>query len=51
MKGLAKAPGDRYPDVCAFADALAVVLQDPFSAGAGRDGNGLLSRMKGLFGR
>lgn len=51
MKGLAKAPGDRYPDVCAFADALALVLQDPFPADAGKDGGGLMWRMKGLFGR
>jgi serine/threonine-protein kinase len=58
MKGLAKAPGDRYPDVCAFADALADVLQDPFPSGKattknapGDESGGLLSRMKGLFGR
>ena len=49
MKGLAKLPGDRYPDVVAFADALAAVLKDPFPATAG--GSGLLSKMKGLFGR
>ncbi len=51
MKGLAKAPGDRYADVCAFADALALVLKEPFPASAGKDVSGLLSRMKGLFGR
>lgn len=51
MKGLAKAPGDRYADVCAFADALALVLKEPFPASAGKDASGLLSRMKGLFGR
>ena len=50
MKGLAKAPGDRYADVCAFAEALAEVLKDPFPA-EGATGSGLLSRMKGLFGR
>ncbi len=50
MKGLAKAPGDRYPDVCAFADALAVVLKDPFPAESST-ASGLLTRMKGLFGR
>lgn len=49
MKGLAKLPKDRYPDVVAFADALAEVLQDPFPASTG--GAGLFSKMKGLFGR
>lgn len=49
MKGLAKAPSDRYPDVVAFADALAQALQDPFPA-PGPSG-GLFSKMKGLFGR
>ena len=48
MKGLAKAPGERYPDVCAFADALAEVLKDPFPAESPSAGS-LLSRMKGLF--
>ena len=47
MKGLAKASGDRYPDVKAFAVALASALEAPFPAAAG----GLLSKMKGLFGR
>ncbi|MCC7002625.1 MAG: serine/threonine protein kinase [Gemmatimonadaceae bacterium] len=49
MKGLAKAPGDRYADVNAFAAALAEVLKDPFPAEAPT--SGFLSRMKGLFGR
>jgi serine/threonine-protein kinase len=48
MKGLAKLPSDRYPDVVAFADALSEVLKDPFPAAAP---SGLLSKMKGLFGR
>jgi eukaryotic-like serine/threonine-protein kinase len=48
MRGLAKLPGDRYPDVVAFADALAEVLKDPFPAASA---GGLLSKMKGLFGR
>lgn len=51
MKGLAKQPGDRYPDVIAFADALAAVLKDPFPADPGTGSGGLFSRMKGLFGR
>ncbi len=57
MKGLAKAPGDRYADVTAFAEALAEVLQDPFPSSVTKDASskdassGLLSRMKGLFGR
>lgn len=50
MKGLAKAPKDRYESVIAFADALAAVLKDPFPPkAAGSDG--LFSKMKGLFGR
>lgn len=48
MKGLAKLPGERYPDVVAFADALAEALKDPFPAAAA---GGLLSKMRGLFGR
>ncbi len=57
MKGLAKAPGDRYADVTAFAEALAEALKDPFPSSVARDASGkdassgLLSRMKGLFGR
>ena len=50
MKGLAKLPKDRYADVVAYADALAEALKTPFPAGAG-GGAGLLSKMKGLFGR
>jgi eukaryotic-like serine/threonine-protein kinase len=50
MKGLAKAPSDRYPDVLTFADALAMVLKDPFPGES--PSVGFLSRMKkGLFGR
>ncbi len=49
MKGLAKAPGDRYADVNAFASALAEALKDPFPAEAPT--TGFLTRMKGLFGR
>jgi eukaryotic-like serine/threonine-protein kinase len=51
MRGLAKHPQDRYPDVCAFAEALAETLKTPFAEGA-EAGGGFLSRMKkGLFGR
>lgn len=45
MKGLSKAPRDRYPDVQAFAQALA----DAVSAGPAASA-GLVSRFKGLFG-
>jgi serine/threonine-protein kinase len=48
MKGLAKKAEDRYPDVVAFADALGAALQTPFPAAQSA---GLLSKMKGLFGR
>ncbi len=50
MKGLSKAPKDRYDSVIAFAEALAAVLKDPYPPKApGSDG--LFSKMKGLFGR
>ena len=50
MKGLAKLPKDRFPDVCAFADALTAALETPHADPAAN--GGLLSRMKrGLFGR
>jgi hypothetical protein len=49
MKGLAKLPKDRYPDVVAFAAALAGVLADPFPPEA--PNAGFMSRVKGLFGR
>jgi serine/threonine-protein kinase len=50
MKGLAKAPADRYPDVLAFAAGLVEALKDPFAA-ASPSTSGFLSKMKGLFGR
>jgi len=49
MKGLAKLPSDRYADVVAFADALCTALKDPFPTAT--PSGGLLSMMKGLFGR
>lgn len=45
MRGLAKAPGDRYPDVTAFAKALEEAV-----AAAPKADTGLVSRLKGLFG-
>lgn len=45
MKGLSKAPGDRYSDVQAFARAL-----DEAVTTAPKDAGGLVSRLKGLFG-
>jgi serine/threonine-protein kinase len=45
MKGLSKAPGDRYPDVQSFARAL-----DEGVTSAPKDSGGLMSRFKGLFG-
>ncbi len=45
MKGLSKAPGDRYADVQAFAKAL-----DEAVSSAPKDAPGLVSRLKGLFG-
>ena len=49
MKGLAKLPKERYENVVAFADGLGEALKTPFPASAG--GGGLMSKMKGLFGR
>jgi serine/threonine protein kinase len=45
MKGLSKAPGDRYPDVRAFAQALEGAL-----SATPQEGGGLVSKLKGLFG-
>ena len=47
MKGLAKLPKDRYPDVVAFAGALAEVLKDPFPPEL--KNSGFMSKMKGFF--
>jgi eukaryotic-like serine/threonine-protein kinase len=51
MRGLAKAPKDRYDSVISFADALATALTDPFPTKPAADSSGLFSKMKGLFGR
>lgn len=45
MKGLSKAPADRYPDVRAFAKALEEAVES-----APKETAGLVSRLKGLFG-
>jgi serine/threonine protein kinase len=45
MKGLSKAPGDRYADVRAFAQALGAAVES-----APKEAAGLVSRLKGLFG-
>ena len=57
MKGLARQPGERYPDILTFAHTLHDVLLDsgdpapaPAPPEPDPDG-GLLSRMKGLFRR
>lgn len=47
MRGLAKAPSDRFATVVAFAEALADALKDAFPAEA--PGAGFLTRMRGLF--
>lgn len=45
MRGLAKSPGERYPDVQAFAAAFErAVAEGP------KESAGLVSRLKGLFG-
>jgi serine/threonine-protein kinase len=45
MKGLAKAPSDRYPNVVAFGDALRDAI------GTQQASSGLFGRVKGIFGR
>lgn len=47
MKALAKQPRDRYPDVLTFANELRAALLNNSEGGDG----GLLSKMKGLFGK
>src|SRR5690606_24379115 len=54
MRGLSRQPADRYDDVLTFASELSNVLSDPgaLMAPAGEGGkNGLLARVKGIFGR
>ncbi len=62
MRGLAREPADRYPDVMTFARELREALLEPPGKSApsapppgtatqGADSGGLLSKMKGLFGR
>jgi serine/threonine-protein kinase len=62
MRGLAREPGDRYPDVMTFAAELKAALLEapsaasartptPSQAAAEATDDGLLSRMKGLFRR
>lgn len=48
MKGLAKAPSDRFPDARTFAHALADVLA---RAKDDAPDEGIFARMKGLFGK
>jgi eukaryotic-like serine/threonine-protein kinase len=48
MRGLSRAPGDRFPDISAFAAALTEALALPPDE---KDGDGgLFSKMRGLFG-
>jgi hypothetical protein len=62
MRGLSREPADRYPDVLIFARELREALLEPpgksapsapspTTAAPGSDSGGLLSKMKGLFGR
>jgi hypothetical protein len=44
MRGLAKQPGDRYPDVLSFATDLRKALLSTQS-----EDSGFLAKMKGLF--
>jgi len=49
MRGLSKAPKDRYTNVLEFAEALTGALKDPFPPDTPT--GGFISRMKGLFSR
>jgi hypothetical protein len=49
MKGLAKAPSDRFPDCRTFAHALADVLAR--AKDDAPDEGGIFARVKGLFGK
>jgi eukaryotic-like serine/threonine-protein kinase len=52
MRGLTKQPAGRYPTVVAFADALRAAATAGRPARAqGAGGGGVLSRVKGLFGK
>jgi hypothetical protein len=62
MRGLSREPADRYPDVLTFARELREALLEPpgktsantptpNTATSAADSGGLLSKMKGLFGR
>lgn len=53
MRGLARQPADRFPDVASFAAALKAALQAvPESRGEAAEADaGLLSRVRGLFRR
>jgi serine/threonine protein kinase len=51
MKGLAKQPQDRYPDVCAFASALSEALESAGDIVEPPSGGSFMARMRGLFSR
>jgi hypothetical protein len=53
MKGLSRAPAERYTDVTAFSQALCEALRAPAepTTPAEEEAGGLLSRVKGLFRR
>ena len=50
MRGLAKAPADRFPDTRAFAQGLKAALQAAPGEERGESG-GLLAKVRGLFGK
>ena len=51
MRALSRQPSDRFPDVTTFADALSRALLAPPAPPPPVEEGGLLSRMKGLFGK
>ena len=53
MRGLAKQPAARFPDVVAFANALRTAAESRGAParGSAASGGGVLSKVRGLFGR
>ena len=52
MRALSRQPGDRFPDVTSFAEALhRALLAPPAPPPPAEENGGILSKMRGLFGR
>jgi hypothetical protein len=51
MRALSRQPGDRFPDVMLFANALHTALMAPSAPPPPAADEGLFARVKGLFGK